>query len=193
MSIYTIIILLNFLKITISISNCKENLNFCNHCNIFTKLCAKCEKPEILVPDENGGCIGAKTCFPGKNYCYECNSEGKLCSKCEENYYKDENGGCAYSEGCEISYLGECLKCKDEYVLIGKQNEFRICKSLSIDNFKNCKEINYTKGFCNICEDGYYLSEDYKCIKQNFCKESIFGICESCINGYYLDKKEEMY
>ena len=26
-----------------------------------------CEYPDILIPDKNGGCIGAKKCISGKN------------------------------------------------------------------------------------------------------------------------------
>ena len=191
MAIYSIIILLNIINILISNPFCLDNTNYCQNCNILTNLCFKCEIPEIFTPDENGGCVGSKKCYSGKNYCLECNTDGTLCNTCEENYYKDENGGCTYSEGCEISYKGECLKCKDGYALIGKENEFKFCKSLSIENFKNCKTINYEKGICNECEDSYYLtSGDFKCIKTENCQESIFGNCIKCNNNYYYDRKE---
>ena len=191
MSIYSIFLFFYFLKIGFCLNTCKENINFCTHCNILTKLCAKCEKPEILIPDEKGGCKGANKCISGKHFCNECNDEGTLCKICEKNYYPDDNGGCTYSEGCEISYMGECLKCKDGFILIGKENELRICRSILIDNFKNCKEINYEIGSCKLCDDGYYLtSSDHKCIKENNCKESLFGNCISCNNGYYYDKQE---
>ena len=191
-SFFTIIFLFNIIPLTICLPVCNKNSNFCTHCNILTNLCAKCEKPDIFVPDEYGGCIGSKKCVFGKNYCNECDEEEKLCHSCEENYYPDENGGCAYSEGCEISYMGECLKCKSDFVLIGKENEFRFCKSIYIDNFKNCKEINYETGFCKTCLEGYYLTtSDHKCIKTQNCKESIFGECVSCNQGYYYNKKEK--
>ena len=98
-------ILLCLIVSTYSAPICNRNTNFCMHCNILTNLCAICEYPDILVPDKNGGCIGAEKCITGKNNCNECDLNGKLCVICEENYYPDENGGCAYTEGCQISYM----------------------------------------------------------------------------------------
>ena len=191
MSNYLFFLFFHLIIIVFSSPSCQERKNFCSHCNFLTNLCAKCEKPGILVPDEKGGCIGAKKCFSGENFCLECDVDGKLCKNCDENYYPDENGGCTYSEGCEISYNGECLKCKDNFILIGRQNELKICRYTLIDYYKNCQEINYETGLCKVCQKDYYLtSGDYKCIKENNCKESIFGNCISCNNGYYYNKKE---
>ena len=171
---------------------CKDFTNFCYRCNILTNLCAKCIYSEFLVPDEKGGCIGAKKCILGRNNCNECDINGNFCKTCEENYFPDENGGCSYTGGCEISYNGECLKCKEGSILIGKQNELKICKSLLSENFKNCEIINYETGFCSICNNGYYLTSiDHKFIKTENCKEAIFGNCISCNDGYYLNKKED--
>jgi hypothetical protein len=176
----------------ISSPSCTNNANHCIHCDILTNLCAKCEHPEIFVPDNKGGCEGAQKCIVGKNNCYECDKEGKLCETCETNYYPDENGGCTYTEGCKISYMGECLECNPDYILIGKEGQIKICKYILIDNFKNCEEINYETGYCNICKEGYYLTVDNKrCIKTENCKESIFGNCVICDIGYYLNKKED--
>ena len=188
---YNLLIIFQIIGLIISIPSCIENSNFCKHCNMQTNLCAKCEKSSILVPDKNGGCEGAQICTVGKNFCNECDNADKLCKLCEQNYYPDKNGGCTYSEGCEISYMGECLKCLEGYVLIGKENDFRFCKSLSMDIYKNCEKINYETGYCEVCENGYYLnSGDHKCIKTENCKESIFDICILCNKGYYFNKKE---
>ena len=180
------------IKLIISTPSCKDNTNYCKTCNFITNICQKCENPEIYIPDENGGCVGAKKCVLGKNFCLECELDGSLCKKCEENYYRDENGGCTYSEGCEISYLGECLKCKEGFILVGSKYGFKFCKSLSIENYKKCAKINYETGLCEECEEGYYLtSKDNKCIKTENCKETIFGNCISCNDGYYYYKKED--
>ena len=180
------------MRYIISSPSCQDSQNLCKYCNFITNLCFICKMPDILIPDENGGCIGAKKCFSGQNYCTECEENGYLCKTCENNYYKDENGGCTYSEGCEISYNGECLKCKDNFVLIGKEYELRICKSIFIENYKNCKEINYETGFCKTCEENYFLtSGDHRCIKTENCQESIFGNCKLCNQGYYYNKKED--
>ena len=192
MSLKIIIIIFAIFTLVNSAPSCKDSTNLCNHCNILTNLCARCEYPEILVPDRNGGCIGAEKCTLGKNYCNECDINGKLCKICEENYYPDENGGCTYTEGCEISYMGECLKCKNGFILVGRENDLKICKSLSLDIYKNCENINYETGYCIKCKDGFFLtSKDYKCIKTENCKESIFGNCISCNSDYYLNKNED--
>ena len=192
MSYLRFFILFHIIKQFISSPFCKQDTNFCNHCNILTNLCAKCVNSEVLIPDENGGCTGIKKCTLGKNNCYECDINGKLCKTCEKNYYPDENGGCTYSGECEISYKGECIKCKNGFFLIGRKNELRICKSIDLDIYKNCKEINYETGFCIECKEGYYLgSGDHKCVKTENCKESVFGNCILCNNGYYYNRKED--
>ena len=184
MLIYFITLII--LKISSISPSCKEGINFCSKCNPTTKLCAKCEK-DIFSPDERGGCIGAKKCI------IECEQNEFLCNKCEIGYFPDENGGCSYTDNCEISYHGICLECKEEYILIGSSNSsLKICKSLNSQDLKNCAKINRENGTCEECLDNYYLGKgDQKCIKTENCYESIFGTCKKCIKDYYLDKKEE--
>jgi len=137
-----------------------------------------------------GGCTGSKKCLLGKNYCNECNEENNVCNECEIGFYPDNNGGCSYIENCEISHNGHCLKCQTDYYLIG--NEFKICKYSGLDDFQNCKEINYTTGFCSSCEEGYFLnSGDNRCTSIEHCYESSYGICTKCSNSYYLDKSKD--
>ena len=191
LSIYKLFLLLNVVSIAIFAPSCKVFSNFCEHCNILTNICAKCQYSDVLVPDENGGCMGAKKCILGKNNCNECDIGDHLCISCEKGYYPDESGGCTYSEGCEISYRGECIKCKDGYILLGNENQFKICRALSIDNYKNCLTINYETGYCSECNEGYFLTSlDYKCIKIENCAESIYGNCILCNQDYFLNKKE---
>ena len=122
------------LKIIVSAPNCKEGVNLCDRCHPVTKLCIKCEK-NIYTPDEKGGCVNARKCIEGNHHCSLCEEEGKLCETCEDGYFPDENGGCSYSNNCEVSYEGKCLKCKEDFVLIGKteyyapNDEIKICKS----------------------------------------------------------------
>ena len=169
---------------------CTNYQNFCDKCNPITNLCMKC-KSEIFVPDENGGCTGAKKCSIERNYCTLCDNIGELCVRCEPGYFPDQNGGCSYTDNCKISDKGECLECASDFILLGKEFEFKICKSLNLDDFKNCKDINKEKGYCWTCEDGYNLNwGDRKCTKIDNCYESIYGNCLSCNYGYYLNKKE---
>ena len=183
-----LLIILSLLKIFILLPICKENENYCSVCNPVTKLCAKCNL-NIFIPDENGGCKPVKKCIPTNNYCNKCSEEGDSCQDCEEKYFPDENGGCSYTDDCSISYKGECLKCKEGFILIGQN--IKMCKSLFSEEFKNCKEINNISGKCQKCNNNYFLnSGDKKCTQTDNCFESYFNICILCNKGYYLDKKE---
>jgi hypothetical protein len=182
------LLLIIFSNIILISSSCKENNNNCEKCNPLTNLCRKCLYDNYF-PDNNGGCI--PKCKLGKNYCNECDIEETLCKSCEFGYYPDEIGGCSFTENCEESYKGLCLKCNKNFILI--ENEYlKICKSLDSEDLKNCKSINTTNGLCDECEKGYFLNEgDLKCIEMNNCYESVFGVCTTCINGYYLNKIQE--
>ena len=185
-----IIYFIVFISIQISSSStiCVEGENFCSSCNPVTKLCEKCDK-DVFILNESGECIGVKKCMMGNNYCIKCIENSYLCEVCEEGYFPDENGGCAYTNNCEISYRGECLKCKYDSILIGI--ETKICKSLYSENLKNCQKINIEYGFCESCLEGFYLNKgDNKCITVENCEESLFGVCKKCTGNHYLDIKE---
>ena len=144
----------------------------------------------MLIPNNNGGCKGKQKCIERNNYCIECDLDNKLCNICENNFYPDENGGCSYITNCEISYNGHCLKCKEDFILIGKN--FKFCKSLISEDLLNCYKINTETDFCEKCKEGFYLNTgDQKCIKTNNCEESSYGICTKCGLSYYLDKSKE--
>ena len=194
---YSKLIYLLFLKISFSISICTIEQNHCIKCNPMTKLCIKCEK-DIYIPDEFGGCEYAHKCTLGVNNCLECNENGDLWLKCIEGYFPDENGGCSYTDNCEIAHKGKCLKCKENFVLIGeekkeyeKEKEIKICKSINFGDLKNCEKINLSSGLCNKCKEGYFMtSGEKKCILTENCSESIFDVCVKCDEFYYLDKKQ---
>ena len=181
---YFLLISLNI--ISFSSPLCIEEENFCSKCNPVTKLCEKC-KMDILVPDNKGGCEGKKKCIMGKNYCLECSSDNKSCKTCENNFYPDENGGCSYISNCELSYQGKCVKCAEDFILVG--SSVNLCKSLNSEEFLNCEEIDADTGLCKTCKEGYYLTTgDFKCIKTEFCDEASYGVCTKCSMSYYLDK-----
>ena len=184
---FIFILFINFISISTT-SLCIESQNYCTKCNQLTNKCIICSKEDILIPDDNGGCKGSQKCFAGKNYCLECETEEKLCKTCNKDYYPDENGACSYTNGCKISYKGECLECQEDYILIETN---KICKSISNEDFKNCLLIDTKNGVCQKCEEGYYLNYgDKKCTETENCFESMFGLCILCKEGFYLNKKE---
>ena len=121
-----IIIILSILKIYIFLPKCIEGENYCSKCSL-----------SILIPNENGECIGAKKYTSGKNNCLDCTEEGDLCRICENNYFPDENGGCSYTPNCEVSYMGNCLKCKEGFIILGQN--IKICKSLMSEDLNTVK------------------------------------------------------
>ena len=177
-------------KIISCIPTCEEGKNNCTLCHPFTHLCLKCNS-KMYIPDENGGCDYLRKCISGNNYCFECSEKEELCKTCDVGYYPDKIGGCSYSDNCEISYKGECIKCNENFILVGINNDLKICKSLISEDLKNCEEVDIQKGICDSCKEGYYLnSGDQKCIKTENCTESSFGFCKKCNSGYYLDKQK---
>ena len=184
------IYILVLIKFILSDPICKESNKYCNKCNPLTNICAICDKKDILIPDNNGGCIGAKKCISGRNYCKECNQIGDLCQSCEVSYFPDKNGGCTNTQYCNLSYKGECFECEDDYILIGRTN-LKQCKYKLDDDFKNCQKIDYLNGKCESCDENYYFNEgDKLCSKIENCYESIFGICILCNKGFYLNIKD---
>ena len=186
-----IIIYLSILIKLIFSLECIVGENFCIKCDNKNKLCIQC-KNDIFTPDDKGGCMGIKKCTIGENYCDKCNIEGNLCQSCEIGFYPDSNGGCSYFENCEISYKGSCFQCEENFILIGKDEEFKFCKSKYSSDLKNCKIINKENGVCDLCEDDYFLGQgDFKCTETENCYESMFGTCVKCIDGYYLDRSND--
>ncbi len=189
MLIYSLLFLV-LLSLSICAPSCMPGENFCEKCNQLTHLCISC-KYDVLTPDSEGGCDGARKCEIGKNYCDKCDSENHLCEECTRGYHPDENGGCAYIDFCDVSYRGECLKCIYDFLLIGGGG-LKICKSANDDDFLNCKTIDYYSGQCQECEENFFLNTgDKRCTQTEHCLESTYGKCTKCINSYYLDHKND--
>ena len=179
-------------SLILSEPSCTPYLNNCEICNPLTNLCAKCTS-ENYVKNEEGGC--SPICINGKNYCAVCDEENKLCSECELGFFPDQSGSCCIIENCQVSSKGKCIQCQNNYILVGSydENSYQICKNRNSDEFRNCYYINSKTGFCEECEEGYFLTEgNSRCIKIENCYESIFGICTQCKNGYYLNKRESV-
>ena len=106
----------------------QSSLKHCLGCNSYTNQCLKCENDKY-TPDKEGGCIPVKSCIPGKNFCIQCLEEGK-CEKCEDTYFPDESGGCSTTKNCEVSINGKCIECSEDFLLLGSENNVKICKSI---------------------------------------------------------------
>ena len=183
-------ILLIILQIILSSPKCIEGKNNCVKCHPITSQCIKCDK-NIYIPNSKGECEPSRKCLMGTNHCFECDEEENLCKICDFGYYPDNNGACSYTNNCELSYKGECLECQKNFILIGKDNGLKYCKSLNSEDFSHCKKINKETGKCQQCLDDYNLNEgDKKCLEILDCYESSFGICTKCNTSYYLDKTE---
>ena len=173
--------------ITASIQNCEKDKNFCILCELTTDLCIECES-YLFIPDENGGCMGAKKCYINENYCQKCSSSLYLCEVCDNGYYPDDNGGCSLTENCDVSEGGNCKKCKDNYALIYSGKNYMECESMDNEELLHC-ELYDLYGHCLKCKEGYYLNPgDNKCSSTENCLKSKKGICEVCDYKYYLDK-----
>ena len=186
-----------FSKIFLLKSACVEGINLCSKCNPITKLCIKCQQ-NIYTPDTSGGCQYSKKCQLGTNHCIQCSDDGIICKECDIGYFPDENGGCSMTDNCEISYKGQCLKCKNNFALIGIRDYYqsindylKICKSLNSDDLLHCKSISYDRGYCLGCEEGYYYTSNRKCSQIQNCAKTSFGVCKQCNFGYYLNKKQQ--
>ena len=54
--------------------------------------------------------------LPVLNAYAECDEEGYLCKICDDGYFLDANGGCSYTNNCEISEKGHCFKLIQKYL-----------------------------------------------------------------------------
>ena len=126
--------------------------------------------------DEEYRCVNS-------NFCKESDGSGK-CKECMPGYYPSRDGNiCTTTENCfsGIKVIGVCNNCNSGYYIDYRDHK---CKSNQEDNeFQNCEVVDRE---CIKCAVSYYLGEDHKCTKIEFCGESINGTCIECKQGYYL-------
>ena len=183
-------IIIFLLLVVLSIQNCEKGKNFCILCNLATDLCKLCES-ELFIPDETGGCKGAKKCYINQNHCKECSSSTHLCEECDDGYFPDDNGGCSLTKNCDVSENGNCKKCMENYILIYSGNNYMECESTKKEELLNCEEYDIY-GHCNKCKEGFYLNiGDRKCSNTTNCLKSTGGVCEVCDYSFYLDKSNK--
>ena len=122
------------------------------------------------------------------NY-YKCLSTNtdNLCEKCINNL--NLNSGdrkCTISVGCKkAENYKKCLECDNFFCLDVK-------KGICVDNdyiedesekiYINCNRTNEEGTACEVCLNGYTLSEDGLCIDDLHCAEEKNGACQRCLN-----------
>ena len=193
------------------IKKCTLGENYCSECNKEENLCQSCETG--FFPDNNGACSFINNCeISYKGLCFKCiedfiligpheefkfcksifssdlkncktiNEQNGICSICEDGYYLGQGDSkCTKTDNCYQSNFGTCNKCIDGYYL-DRKNDACLLKE---NQFQNCKESIDGEN-CEVCDNDYFLSDDYFCIKTNFCLLTKDYECIDCINNYYL-------
>ena len=114
--------------------------------------------------------------------CEEINNSKGKCQKCKEDYYLNVGDKkCIKTENCYESIFGNCLQCKAGYYYNKKEDKCVEAKG----NFIFCKQA-LDEDKCDICDEHYFLDEEGKCGKSNFCaKFAQNGTYEKCMQDYY--------
>ena len=60
-NLYNLFLLISLSKIVLP--KCQSNQNYCNKCNPLTDSCAICTKIDVLIPDDEGGCVPKKKMY----------------------------------------------------------------------------------------------------------------------------------
>ena len=182
---------------------CYETCNSCSKISddVNNQYCLSCKEGYSL---NNGNCITITVfCHEGfflgeDNLCYNCTNECKNykenicnCSSCHNGFYIEEqiNRCRKCNKICDIYEDNSCFceSCPANYELINKT-----CVECTGCKFSQISHCN-----CSICNEGYYLDDDYKCkkcievcssYKENTC------ICDSQYSfyGYYSGISESI-
>ena len=137
-------------------------------------VCDFCEDDYIKKNEE---CLHCSYFINGCEKCEFLNNDLK-CKKCFFDYYLTDEGICNYcGENNQFIKDSKCIQCNDT-------------KNGGIEGCQYC-EINSTKTFCRLCQEGYILlSNDNTCLKISENKElELFDKCEQIT----LDKKNEIH
>ena len=165
--------------------------------------CSSCEKEYYL---ENNICVKQKElCVIGeKEKCKTCHENKDLrdqCQTCNRGYYlplenKNACKSCQKIKNCDecllINITLSCLKCKEGFNLINNECLEETCEIGENEKCASCREEDGRKKECNLCNEGYYNSEENpyickKCSIEN-CKKCIFKfgkeICLECLDTF---------
>ncbi|CAD8189469.1 unnamed protein product [Paramecium pentaurelia] len=198
------------------ILNCKYYLQNgkCNKCDnnyhvsINSTICYQDIKYcDIHLDDKCTSCItgyskhtNSTFCFPDILNCqitqtfYIDETQKTYCNKCNDGYQSTENKQCSLDDKNCLLFnqdLTICLKCLNDYILIGKKCEFCPIKFCS-----TCGDSQIFKKICSQCQSGYVKgSNALSCIGQCESQTSTMTNCVSCSNstcskcsdGYFIN------
>ena len=147
---------------------CDRCPDYCKYC-ISSSECSYCRSPFDLDP------VTKQCYFYYDENCIEFNRNG--CLACAESYFLIGKL-CVFNNCNEFSKDGECINCKQNYILNNGK-----CESKD-----DCVGFQYSSNRCLMCEPGpgYYLGNDGKCHRcpQNCTNCFTDKICLFCTTGY---------
>ncbi len=124
--------------------------------------------------------------------CSETNENGDSCALCSNNYYLGSlDNKCSSIVGCASSETAnKCIKCEEnlcfnhkkgtcEFREISNEEENKICYK--------CIETNEEGTKCELCQEGFFLSDSGYCIDIENCIEEKDGQCIKCKQKYFHD------
>ena len=128
---------------------------------------------------------------------YKCrliDYNGTVCTSCVENYILNlKNRRCSKRKGCKsFNRDNLCIECEKDYCLDAKSGECENNIEVREDKkfYFRCKRTNEEGDGCEICDDGYILSDEGLCIDVEHCTEkNEEGKCLRC----RIDEIDENY
>ena len=201
---------LNFCKYKYSddLKYCAEIYNDTGKCFLceegyyMTSVNKKCTNTDLCKKSTFGICTECNTglyldktdnlCKVGNyefNFC-KISLDNKICNECIDGFYLSEDNICTLSRNCKKGNKNnDCIECSEGYFL-SKSN---ICTTE-----EHCQIVNYQFGYCESCEDKFYLDiKTKKCFsniedeKYKYCTQVSSGNCKNCEPNYELGKDKK--
>ena len=165
----------------------KEGYENCKSTSTGGDYCSSCKKG-FYLNQTNHLCYENDEKDSNFYKCFLSDTTGKYCIGCEQNYYigwKDKK--CSKIDGCEISENEEkCIECDERHCLDVKTGKCENNEKIVNEEQKlyyRCKQTNDEGNACEICLDGFELSENGFCVDTIHCSIKENGICVKCKNN----------
>jgi len=139
-------------------SNLKTCIKSQTGCIYSNYTCTSCSSPFTYNPN-------SQTCLILGCASYSSNGN---CNSCSSNFVLS-NGACTIQNCVKANNTG-CVECATNYKLVNST-------CAQYDPYCIAQNLN---GQCIGCSDGYYLSANKTCLKQNYGCNYVQGVCVSC-------------